>query len=266
MYKNPLNNGKISDYNSLKNQRDNATIIKKYENKKIQTEPTELQKYYQYLTYQQPILDELNYVAERMRNEDIKTKTDDYNFVEDLKIKRENQMKEDANREEDIKNDIRSDLFDYSSTVKQDDMTPIINTDVELETPSIIEQQQQEVELNLISDLFGGDLFGGDLFDDNPPIKEEIFELKKTEEKISKSKKKREGRKKAKEIMKDENNDIFDANDLMSNADTVPIKEEKISKAKKKREGRKKAKEEIKREGEFFELSRKPEKKKKSKK
>jgi fructose-bisphosphate aldolase class 1 len=195
MYKNPLNNGKISDYNSLKRQRNNATIINKYENKKIQTEPTELQKYYQYLTYQQPILDELNYVAERMRNEDIKTKTDNYNYIEDLKIKRENQMKENAKREEDIKKN-RESLFDYSSTVKQDDMTPIINTDVKLETPSIIEQQQQEIsqvdKLNLKSDLFNNDYFN--LFDndlsiaDTIPIKKEIFELSREGEKKKKEK------------------------------------------------------------------------------
>ena len=146
MYKNPLNNGKISDYNSLKNQRDNGAIVKKYENKKLETKPTELQKYYQYLTYQQPILDELNYVAERMRTEDIKTKNDDYNFIEDLKIKREKQMAEDAKQEEGIREN-RVSLFDYSSTIKQDDMTPVINTDVEMETPIIIEQQQAKIDL-----------------------------------------------------------------------------------------------------------------------
>ncbi len=146
MYKNPLNNRDLSDYNSLKKQRDYGSIIKKYENKKLQTEPTELQKYYQYLTYQQPILDELNYVAERMRKEDIKTKNDNYNFIEDLKIKREKQMAEDAKREEGIREN-RVSLFDYSSTIKQDDMTPVINTDVEMETPIIIEQQQAKIDL-----------------------------------------------------------------------------------------------------------------------
>ena len=75
MYKNPLNNGDISDYNSLKKQTNNGSIVKKYQSKKLETKPTELQKYYQYQTYQQPILDELNYVAERMRTEDIKKKT-----------------------------------------------------------------------------------------------------------------------------------------------------------------------------------------------
>jgi len=199
MYKNPLNNGKLSDYNSLKNQRNNGAIVKKYENKKLETKPTELQKYYQYLTYQQPILDELNYVAERMRTEDIKTKNDDYNFVEDLKIKREKQMAEDAKQEEGIREN-RVSLFDYSSTIKQDDMTPIINTDVEMETPLIIEEQQAKVE------LFGGgdneDLFSiADTFIKQEEKfelsrEEEKFELSREEEKPKKEKKSRKERKK----------------------------------------------------------------------
>jgi DNA/RNA endonuclease G (NUC1) len=92
MYKNPLNNGDISDYNSLKKQRNPSQIINKYK-KKLPTEPTELQKYYQYMTYQKPILDEANYVAERMRTEDINKEKSDFNFIEDLKIKREEEMK-----------------------------------------------------------------------------------------------------------------------------------------------------------------------------
>jgi len=130
MYKNPLNNGDISDYNSLKKQADNGSRVKKYQSKKLETKPTELQKYYQYQTYQQPILDELNYVAERMRTEDIKKKTEEYNFIEDLKIKREGLMKETSKKEKDVGIET---LFDYSSTIKNDDITPIINTDIELE-------------------------------------------------------------------------------------------------------------------------------------
>lgn len=128
MYRNPLNNGDISDYNSLKKQRDYGAIVKKYQSRKLKTEPNELQKYYQYMTYQQPILDELNYVAERIKNENIQKKKEDFNFIEDLKIKREQEMKEKSKNE----NNIRNDLFDYSSTLKNDDMTPTINTDIEL--------------------------------------------------------------------------------------------------------------------------------------
>ena len=38
----------LSDYSSLKNQYNPASIIKKYSNRKLKTEPTELQKYYSY--------------------------------------------------------------------------------------------------------------------------------------------------------------------------------------------------------------------------
>jgi hypothetical protein len=219
MYKNPLNNGKLSDNNSLKKQRDYGSIIKKYENKKLETKPTELQKYYQYLTYQQPILDELNYVAERMRTEDIKTKNDDYNFIEDLKIKREKQMAEDAKQEEGIREN-RVSLFDYSSTIKQDDMTPIINTDVEMETPLIIEEQQAKVEL-----FGGGD--NDELFSiaDTIPIKEEKFELSREEEKPKKEKPKKERKKKA---IKEEKFELS-------------LEEEKPKKEKPKKERKKKA-------------------------
>lgn len=206
MYKNPLNNGNISDNNSLKKQRDYGSIIKKYENKKLQTEPTELQKYYQYLTYQQPILDELNYVAERMRNEDIKTKTDDYNFIEDLKIKREKNMKEISQSEKSIKEN-RESLFDNASTIKQDDETPVINTDLEMEYQTEPQPQPQIIKNTPITQSLMSDLFGegdeGSQFDmsiADTVIKEDKFELSKEGEKKSKAKKKREGRKKAKEI------------------------------------------------------------------
>lgn len=185
MYKNPLNNGDISDYNSLKKQMDNGSKVKKYQSKKLETKPTELQKYYQYQTYQQPILDELNYVAERMRNEDIKKKTDDYDFVDGLKIKREGLMKETS--KEEGKDIAREELFDYSSTIKNDDMTPIINTDVEMEYPT--EPQPQPISISntpekniLMIDLFGSDdsIFNNFFSNvDTEPIREEKFELKK---------------------------------------------------------------------------------------
>lgn len=191
MYKNPLNNGDISDYNSLKNQRNYSSIINKYK-KKLPTEPTELQKYYQYLTYQQPLLDEMNYVAERMKKEDINKQKEDYNFIEDLKIKREEEMKKKSELEKDMNNVIRNDLFDTSSTIKQEDTTPTINTDVEL----TIENIPLVTKIEMQNDLFDNP------FDDNlsmaetVPIKEDKFELSRTEEpKKSKAKKKREGRK-----------------------------------------------------------------------
>lgn len=216
MYKNPLNNGDISDYNSLKKQRDPAKIVKKYSSKKLQTEPTELQKYYQYMTYQQPILDELNYVAERLKTEDIETQKKNFNFIEDQKIEREKRMKELAGMN---KENIRNELFDASSIKKQEDATPTITTDLELENlkPTELKSELFDNEIdNLKSELFDG-------YEDKPPIKEEVFELSRTEEeKVSKAKKKREGRKKAKEQKRKEEEE-----ELMSVADTVPIVEKK---------------------------------------
>lgn len=153
MYRNPLNNGDISDYNSLKKQRNPSQIINKYK-KKLATQPTELQKYYQYMTYQQPILDEANYVAERMRTEDINKQKEDFNFIEDLKIKREEEMKKKSQLEKDMNNDIRNDLFDYASTIKQDDPTPTINTDVEMTIENIPTSAKMEIQNDLFSDNF----------------------------------------------------------------------------------------------------------------
>ena len=218
MYKNPLNNGNISDYNSLKKQVDKAKIVKKYQSKKLQTEPSELQKYYQYQTYQQPILDELNYVAERMRTEDIKKKTEDYEFTEKLKIKREGLMKETSKKEEDVG---MKDLFDLSSTQKNDDITPVINTDVEMEYPT--EPQPKAITISntpetqaLKFDLFGeGDSVLNDIFSivDTEPFKEEKFELsretkkkkEKTPEQLAEIEAKKEARKEENEARKEEN-------------------------------------------------------------
>ena len=187
MYKNPLNNGDISDYNSLKKQRNYGAIIKKYENEKLKTKPNELQKYYQYLTYQQPILDELNYVAERMRNEDIKTKTDDYNFIEDLKIKREGLMKKNSESEKDI---LRDSLFDKSSEIKNDDKTPAINTDVELEYEMEKPIKDNKIKNELIAQA-KEDLGFNEVLNDNN--KKEIFELSREGDKeIERMNKKKE--------------------------------------------------------------------------
>ena len=219
MYKNPLNNGDISDYNSLKKQVDKGKIVKKFQSVKLQTKPTELQKYYQYLTYQQPILDELNYVAERMRTEDIKKKTEDYEFTEKLKIKREELMKETSKKEgEDI---AREELFDASSTKINDDITPVINTDVEMEYPT--EPQPKAITISntpetqaLKFDLFGeGDSVLNDIFSivDTEPFKEEKFELsretkkkkEKTPEQLAEIEAKKEARKQENEARKEEN-------------------------------------------------------------
>jgi len=186
MYKNPLNNGDISDYNSLKKQRDAGAIVKKYSSKKLQTEPNELQKYYQYMTYQQPILDELNYVAERLRTEDIETQNKNFNFIEDQKIEREKKMKKIAGVN---KEDIAKEMFDGSSTRKQEDATATIITDVELEylkketfdEPPIKKQEFFELSRSSVMSIA----------DTIPENKQEIFELsREPEEKPLKKKKK----------------------------------------------------------------------------
>ena len=198
MYKNPLNNGDISDYNSLKKQRNYGKTIKKYQSIKLKTEPTELQKYYQYQTYQQPILNELNYVAERMRTEDIKKKTDDYNFIEELKIKREGLMNETSKKEEKVGMET---LFDKSSLIKNDDMTPVINTDVEMEYPKIDKEMKNELIAQAKADLGFDDEFNMSIAD-TTPIKEEKFQLSREGDKEEKFELSREGDKEAKKAEK----------------------------------------------------------------
>ena len=193
MYKNPLKSVNISDNNSLKKQRDYGKIVKKYETVKLKTEPNELQKYYQYQTYQQPILDELNYVAERMRTEDIKTKTDDYNFIEDLKIKREKLMKETATAKKEIGTET---LFDEESIIKQEDMTPVIATDLEFEIIDRIDRIENNNKEQVFIQEYKNDLFGsgdGGIDDilaiaDTAPIKEEIFEISEKPRRITQPK------------------------------------------------------------------------------
>jgi hypothetical protein len=238
MYKNPINNGVVSDYNSLKKQRDNGAIIKKYESIKLKTKPNELQKYYQYLTYQQPILDELNYVSERMRSEDIKTKTDDYNFIEDLKIKREKQMKENSTKEKDI---LKDTLFDKSSEIKQNDPTPTIETQVELETPLIINNKiKNELIAQAKADMFGDDEFSnlGSLFDDdlnNNNKKEDKFELSRKEDKEIE----RMNKEKEKEAAKAAEKAKKEADKAADKAEKEAAKaEKKAAKNRKKKEGR----------------------------
>ena len=132
MYKNPLNNGNLSEYNTLKKQWDYGAIIKKYEKILLKTEPTELQKYYQYLTYQQSILDEANYVAEKLKNEDIQKQKENFEFIEKLKNEREKLMKKQAENEVFIKKQREIELFNTPIIVPTPDITPTINTDIEL--------------------------------------------------------------------------------------------------------------------------------------
>lgn len=133
MYRNPLYNGNYSDYNLLKNQQDKSSITNKYSSRKLkQGEATEKIKFYEYLTYQQPILDELIYVAERMRNENIQKQKEDFNFIQKLKQEREIKLKEASNLQKDNK-EIKAELFGEVPVSK--DETPTITTEMEMEFP-----------------------------------------------------------------------------------------------------------------------------------
>ena len=133
MYRNPLFNGNYSDYNLLKNQQDKSSVTNKYSSRKLkQGEATDKIKFYEYLTYQQPILDELIYVAERMRNENIQKQKEDFNFIQKLKQEREDKLKNLSNLQKDNK-EIKDELFGEVPVSK--DETPTITTEMEMEFP-----------------------------------------------------------------------------------------------------------------------------------
>lgn len=140
MYRNPLG-GDLSDYNSLKKQRDYGARVKKYEKIKLETKPNELQKYYQYLTYQQPILDDLNYMAERMRNEDINKQKEDFNTIKDIHKEEETKLKDIANTEKDLTPELKNELFDEPQVIT--DLMPTINSELELEIRDIPTEERQ---------------------------------------------------------------------------------------------------------------------------
>lgn len=172
MYRNPLG-GDLSDYNSLKKQRDYGARVKKYEKIKLETKPNELQKYYQYLTYQQPILDDLNYISERMRNEDIKKQKEDFNIIKDIHKEEETKLKDIAKTEKDLTPELKNELFDEPQVIM--DLMPTINSELEMETPP---------KQSLIQDL--GFDFGfnfNDIFSDvGTNNSEELFQLSNKEE------------------------------------------------------------------------------------
>jgi len=156
MYRNPANcNGDLSDYNSLKNQRNYSEIIKQYSSKKLKTEPTELQKYYEYLTYQQPILDEINYTAQKLKDENIKKQKEDFEFLEKLKEEREKKMKGvvDKTETKTEKERIKETLFEPQP--KSYDLTPSFQTENELEF-DIIDKEEAEYSDGIVLDLDAG--------------------------------------------------------------------------------------------------------------
>lgn len=160
MYKNPINPN-LSDYNSLKKQRNNGAIVEKYSSVKLQTKPTEKQKYYEYLTYQQPILDEINYLTEKLRNEETQKNNEILKKTEEIKNNIENEMKNEVNISEttEEKERIKNELFDTISN--NNDLMPSINTDFELEfklkeelaKPKILELPKIKISDNFMDNM-----------------------------------------------------------------------------------------------------------------
>ena len=121
-----INRKNLSDYSSLKKPNKDGEIVKEYTSIKLKTEPTELQKYYEYLTNEQAILDEVNYVADRMKREDLRSLREEYRFLEELKIERQKELLKEEQREAGIKK-ISGEI------ISNNDITPTIQTPMELE-------------------------------------------------------------------------------------------------------------------------------------
>jgi hypothetical protein len=120
-----INRKNLSDYSSLKKPNRDGDIIKEYTSRKLKTEPTELQNYYEYLIKSQSILDEVNYVADRMQREDLQFLRQQYRFLEELKAEREKELLTETDRAG-IKKII-------GEIVDNPDITPTIQTPLELE-------------------------------------------------------------------------------------------------------------------------------------
>lgn len=142
-----INRKNLSDYSSLKKPNKDEEIVREYTSIKLKTEPTELQNYYEYLTKSQSILDEVNYVADRMKREDLRTLREEYRFLEELKAEREKELLKEKKREEEVKKLI-------------DDITPTIQTPLELEektfstdlSAKMDEESQFEKRINLFKE------------------------------------------------------------------------------------------------------------------
>lgn len=138
----------ITDYSAPNNQIDKSKEIKKYQ-RRLKPEPTEKQKFNEYLTYQQPILDELNYNTEKKRQKKEQRKEEDFIRTEELKDKREEQLKKKAlmGKTPEIKQRLQEDLFDVKPVINKDP-NPTINTNIDLidftETPQRQEEIKQE--------------------------------------------------------------------------------------------------------------------------
>jgi len=131
-------NKDLSDYNYLKNQQDPVKKFNKYK-RQLSKKPNEKQKYYAYLTYEQPILDELNY-NEMMQQKDKQlneVKKDTKIFAEDKAIIED--IKKEANNE--IVNSLNDDLFAGNNTLKEVE----VNQPILYEKPSEYDKIKNEL-------------------------------------------------------------------------------------------------------------------------
>lgn len=147
----------LSEINLLRNQRDYGKYIndiKKTFASKKQGVPTSRTKYNQFLTLQQPILNELNYIAEKQKTENIQKQKDDFEFTEKLKEEREKKMKELTEKKIKDKETILVDLFGEPSKPVEKDLTPTISTALEdtiADTTEVIaEEGKKEKSASLI--------------------------------------------------------------------------------------------------------------------
>jgi hypothetical protein len=112
----------LSDYNSLKNQQNQASVLKRYK-KVLKPKPSNLQNYYSYLTNKKPLLDELNYlsntqianakneVAKQLENATILNDKFKLKLEEDKK-RAEEETKQRKARQEEI---FKKELFDANT-------------------------------------------------------------------------------------------------------------------------------------------------------
>jgi hypothetical protein len=117
----------ISDYNSLKNQQNQASVLKRYK-KVLKPKPSNLQNYYSYLTNKKPLLDELNYlsntqianakneVAKQLENATILNDKFKLKLEEDKK-RAEEETKQRKARQEEI---FKKELFDANTRQEEE--------------------------------------------------------------------------------------------------------------------------------------------------
>lgn len=149
----------IKDFSTPLIINDNSKIIKKYSSRKLKLEPTDEQKYREYLTYKQPILDEAIYVSLKEKEKSFENEKKIFEFIQNLKNKR--------NLEETNK-----------ALIKQD-ITPTIQTDFDLikfdkpvDKPSF--KTREEFKSDLLGDLYIDEPVKQDLVVDKKKKKREI--------------------------------------------------------------------------------------------